>query len=407
MRKLTLTALSFVSSLACAVPPDEVALGREQGYPVGSVRNWTQTSYRVGSWSAPQKIEGLPHRLVERSTSPQPLSRGAALPQFKYAHAGNELSIDDYLARQRVTSLFIAKDEKILYEKYQYARGQESRFFSYSMAKSVTALLIGIAVDRGLIKSLDDPAETYSTTLKGTAYGSTSVRNLLRMASGVDFTEDYTPNDDLTKLSRAAFTDSPRLPELFKAFSRKFPAGSRFNYSSLETLALGYLLADVSGSSITSITKEWLWNPLGAEDEAYWNTSKSGMEGAYCCFAASARDWVKLGLVYAQNGMIGGRRIVSEAYIREATNAERLPSSLRVGLSDSFSGYGYQVWLLPGSGRQFFMKGTHGQALFVDAESGLVMFHTAVFAQPSARMEPSSYEEQLNLWRGLHRSFAR
>jgi CubicO group peptidase (beta-lactamase class C family) len=395
------------SSLICAAGPDESALGKDQNYPVGSVRNWTQPPYRIGSWSAPQKIEGLPHRVVEKSTSPKAALKASTIPTIRYSHNGTEFSVDQYFERQRVTSLLILKDGKIALEKYQYGRGPESRFFSYSMAKSITSLLVGIALDKGMIKSLDDPAELYSPTLKGTAYGSTSVRDLLRMASGIDFTENYAGSDDFSKLSRSAFTDSPALTDLFKSYSRKVPAGSRFNYSSLESLALGYVLKDASGKSIADLTKEWLWNPMGAEDEAYWIISKSGMEGTYCCFAASSRDWAKLGLVFAQNGAINGQKIVSEGYLKEAVSVDILPAALKTGLSNSFAGYGYQTWLLPGPGRQFYMKGIHGQAMFVDAESGVVMLHTGAFTQPSARTDPAPYDEQLSLWHGVLKSLAR
>lgn len=329
------------------------------------------------------------------------------MPGCLALEGGRELTVSQYLDRQRVTSLAILKDGKLVYEAYQYDRGPAARFFSYSMAKSLTGLLVGIAADKGLIRSLDDAAEKYSPTLRGTAFGATPIRDLLRMASGIEFNETNTGNDDLSQLSRAAFTDNPPLPTLFKAFGRKAAAGSRFNYSSLETLALGYLLRDVTGKSISELTKEWVWNPMGAEDEAYWMLSRSGMEGVYCCFAASTRDWVKLGLLFAQNGSINGRQIVSPSFITDGTSAAALPDSLKTGLTDSFGGYGYQVWLLPGPGRQFVMRGVHGQALYVHAESGLVMLHTAVFENASQRQDPAAHEEQLNLWRGVVQSLSK
>lgn len=400
--------LPLLSISICVLSaPDEEALGKSSNYPVGNVRNWTQPQYRVGSWSAPNKIEGLANSRIEKSASPVSIPKGALPAEIRYSQGLSEYSLDQYFDRQKVTSLQILKNGTLLFEKYQYERGPDSRFFSYSMAKSVTSLLVGIALDKGVIRSLDDTADKYSPTLKGTHYGESSIRDLLHMASGISFTETYTGNDDFVKLSRSVVTGSPSTPELFRTFTRQGQSGQRFNYSSLETMALGYLLRDATGKSVSELTKEWIWSPLGAEDEAYWLLSKEGMEGVYCCFAASPRDWAKIGLLFAQNGTFNGKRIVSSNYIIEATSADALPSSLKTGWSSSFGGYGYQVWLLPGPGRQFFLRGTHGQSIFVQADTGIVMVHTAVFSQPSARMDPSPYDEMLNLWQGVVRSIGK
>ena len=203
---------------------------------------------------------------------------------------------------------------------------------------------------------------------------------------------------------RLVLTGTPATTELFKSYSRKFQPGQKFNYSSLETMALGYMLKDVSGKTIAQLTKEWLWDPLGAEDEAYWLLSKDGMEGVYCCFAASPRDWAKIGLLFAKAGTLNSQNIVSSSYMSDATSPDSLPSTLKTGLSSSYGGYGYQTWLLPGPGRQFYLRGVHGQSIYVQAESGLVMVHTAAFAQPSARMDSAPYDEMLNLWNGVVKS---
>lgn len=392
------------SALTLFAAPDEQALGKGQNYPVGNIRNWTQPSYRIGSWSAPHKIEGFANAVVEKSQSPAPIATAPLQAEVKYSHNFGEYTVDQYFERQRVTGLLLLKDGKLLLEKYQYDRGPESRFLSYSMAKSLTALLVGVALDKGLIKSLDDLAEHYSSTLKDTSYGATSVRDLLRMASGIDFTENYSGNDDVAKLSRSVITGTPATAELFKSFARRQPAGQRFNYASLETMALGYLLKDVTGKTITQLTKEWIWEPMGAEDEAYWLLSKEGMEGVYCCFAASPRDWAKIGLLFAQAGSVNGKKIIPASYMNEALSAELLPPSLKTGISSSYAGYGYQTWLLPGPGKQFYLRGIHGQSIYVQADTGLVMVHTAAFAQPSARMDAAPYAEMLSLWQGVVKS---
>ena len=204
--KLSFIPICLLCSQLVNAAPDEQAMGKGQNYPVGNIRTWTQPQNRIGSWSAPHKIEGLANARVDKSPTPIAIPKSSEPIEIKYTHRLSDLSVDQYFDRQKVTGLLILKDGKILLERYQYDRGQESRFLSYSMAKSITALLVGAALDKGLIKSLDDPAENYSLTLKGTSYGATSVRDLLRMASGIEFREDYTGNDDVAKLSRSVLT---------------------------------------------------------------------------------------------------------------------------------------------------------------------------------------------------------
>ena len=117
-----------------------------------------------------------------------------------YRYDGVTLSLAEYLQRNPTTSLLIARDGTILYEHYQYDRTDSDRFLSFSMAKTVTGMLIGIAVREGAIRSIDQPAADYVPELAGTEYGGTSIRNLLRMASGVAFRENYDGTDDATKL---------------------------------------------------------------------------------------------------------------------------------------------------------------------------------------------------------------
>jgi hypothetical protein len=134
-------------------------------------------------------------------------------------------------------------------ERYRYARTPDARFLSFSMAKSVTSLLVGIALDKGLIASLDDPASRYVKDLEGSAYGATTVRQLLRMSSGIHFTERYDGNDDVAKLSRAITGASgPRPLALLRTFNeRAAPAGEKFAYATAETEVLGRVLTGATG----------------------------------------------------------------------------------------------------------------------------------------------------------------
>jgi CubicO group peptidase (beta-lactamase class C family) len=288
--------------------------------------------------------------------------------------------------------------ETILYEHYQYGRTDTDRFLSFSMAKTVTGMLIGIAVREGAIRSLDQPAADYVPELAGTEYGGSSIRNLLRMASGVVFRETYDGTDDATKLRVMQYSPGgppgTRIVSMFNV--RAAPAGTRFHYASAETAVLGLVLRHAVNMPLANFLSTRIWQPMGAEADAPWGVDNSGQETTQCCLSAVARDWLRLGLLLAADGVRDGREIIPRAWVLEAT----MPSApfLAQGVATRTFGYGYQTWLLPSAQRQFMLMGLHGQAIFVDPNTKLVLVHTAVRVQ--AAPDPG-LAELLALWLAL------
>ena len=181
--------------------PDAEEYGASSGYPIGE--RGACSSFRVGCYSHfDQVYEG---RLVRRATTPSPLARAAAEPAVRYEYQGQTFTLDEYLARNPATGLLVARGDTILVERYQYARHDRHRFTSWSMAKTVTAMLIGIAIAEGRIRSVDDPAAAYVPVLADTEYGRTSLRHLLQMSSGVRFVEEYSGKDDASRFAAKTF----------------------------------------------------------------------------------------------------------------------------------------------------------------------------------------------------------
>jgi CubicO group peptidase (beta-lactamase class C family) len=201
LHRVTLGSCILAMALS-AVPvawaaPDESALGKADGYTAGDPTNFYLDRYKVGSFSGMHRI--LPSRPVRRGSDTLALRPGTPLA-VDYRFDGTSHSLQDYLDGQRATGLLIMTGDSIRIERYQYERHGAHLFISWSMAKSITSLLIGVAAEKGLIASLDDRAETYVPQLRGSAYGRTTIRNLLRMSSGVRFIEDYGGVDDLATL---------------------------------------------------------------------------------------------------------------------------------------------------------------------------------------------------------------
>lgn len=196
-------AMLSVSSSVCNAAPDEELLGKSAGYPVApSLSQAFQERYRVGSFSAMDSLSA--HCMLEPSAQPLPLPKAASEVTFQYRFDGKTLTLDDYMRRQRATAVLVLKDGEIVAERSNYERTPEQRMLSNSMAKTVVALGFGIALEEGHIRSLDDRAADYEPRLAGTLYGQTRLINLLRMASGAQFIEDYSGHDDLARFNQIA-----------------------------------------------------------------------------------------------------------------------------------------------------------------------------------------------------------
>lgn len=397
-------ALALLALTGAHAEPDEAALGKERGYPVGTAATWYNDPYRVGSWSAMDQV-GLPVRSVPRGSVTTALPRSAQPAQIRYRYRNIGYTLDEYLERQRVTGLLVIRNGEIVAERYRYGRSDQARFLSFSMAKSVISMLVGIALERGVISSLDDPADKYAKELAGSPYGATPIRHLLRMSSGLTFTERYDGNDDVARMSRAATTGRPPVVDVLRSITeRHSPAGSKFAYASAETEVLGRVLAGASGRSVAALTSEWLWQPLGAESDAFWVLSRDGQERSSGYFNATLRDWGRLGWMLAQDGRVGERQVVPREYLLEATDAARQPAAFRPRTEGRYFGYGYQFWLFPLRERSFGLQGVHGQAVFVQPSSGIVMVQTSAYQAASGQQDPQPGLERDAFWRGVLQS---
>lgn len=401
-RFILLTCAAFVAlGLPAGASPDEELLGREAGYPVGTRANWFyEESVRVGSFSNIDQI--LPYYRLEKSASPQPLPVAAGMP-ITYRYGGDQLSIDDFLARQRVTGFLLIKDGKILAERYQYDRKPDNRFISHSMAKSIVSLAVGMAVADGKIASLDDTIAKYVPELSGNAYGETAIRNALRMSSGVRFEENYSGNDDIAKFGRIRVTQDS--VTALRAFTeREVEQGTRFHYASTETVALTLLVRAATGMSLSEYLTRRLWQPIGAEADATWTRTRDGSEAGSGNFNAVLRDYGRLGILLANDGAMGDRQIVPKDYLLEATDWHRQPAAFTPRRATPYFGYGYQFWLFPGEKRRFALLGVYGQSIFVDPELKLVMVITAAARSANVSRESLGHERDV-LWRGVVGTF--
>jgi CubicO group peptidase (beta-lactamase class C family) len=380
---------------------DADAYGRAEGYPSCTGAAYvSEKRCLVGALSAFDKL--FPARVIAAPKAPVRLLRAPREPEIRYTYAGQSLTLGQYLDLHPVTGLLIAKGETILVERYQYARTDRQRLTSFSMAKTITALLIGIAVKEGAIRSIDEPAEAYVPGLKGTEYGHTPIKALLQMSSGVSFREDYTdPASDIATLARLTLGQAAggSLSAVKRFKTRLVPPGRRFSYASVETVVLGLVLSHATRRTLSDYAREKLWQPLGAEADATWNIDATGQEIVFAYFNAVLRDWARLGLMLAHDGTWNGKSIVPHEWLLASTTLAPQDGHLKLG--SPWSGYGYQTWLVAGNRRTFALRGYRGQFVLVDPEAKLVLVQTAV--RPGS--DRSADGELLALWAAMTAQF--
>jgi CubicO group peptidase (beta-lactamase class C family) len=362
--------------------PDADLYGQKEGYPACTALTYlSEPRCRVGALSQFDTL--FPARIVKAPPKSSPLGRASEEPVVRYTHDGKVLTLDDYLNRVPVSGFLIARGETILLERYQYARTESHRLTSFSMAKTITGLLVGIAMGDGAIRSLDDPAQAYAPELAGIEFGRTPIRALLKMSSGVAFDENYAnTGSDIYRLAITALGPQGSLAAVKQFNKRIAEPGARFSYSSAETLVLGLVLTGALKRPLGDYASEKLWQPLGAEADASWIVDGKGQEVTFAYFNAVLRDWARLGLMLAHEGQWAGRQVVPREWLRDMA---------RPGVS---SGYGYQVWLNPTRRPTYQLRGLRGQFVFVDPASKTVLVQTAVRDGPADA-------ELMNIWRSL------
>jgi CubicO group peptidase (beta-lactamase class C family) len=420
MKRIVALAISLLAACtpAAAPPPspatapgprfdpggfDADLLGAAAGYPAWPRGRRMVRAEFVGTFSNYDRV--WRGEAVPKPPRASPLAR-APEPEIAWEFQGARRTLDDYLAAHPTTALLIAKGDTILVERYRYGRREDTRFTSFSMAKTLTAMLMGIAIAEGKIASIDDPAEKYVPELRGTELGRTPLKALLSMASGLAFKEDYSGNDDVAKLARDGFVrQGPGGPGILRQFdTRAVSPDTKFHYAGADTQTVGAAIEAATGKSLAAFAAEKLWAPLGAEAEASWLTDNAGMAAAYCCFQAVLRDWARVGLMLAHDGAWNGTQIVPLAWVRMATRADPARLHLWPGTATPFFGYGYQTWIFPRTTGGFALLGVYGQSIYVDPEAKLVMVHLAARARPSNNPEGA---QQIALWRGVRAGLAR
>ena len=283
------------------------------------------------------------------------------------------MTVDEYVRKQNVAGLIVVKNGTVVYERYELGNTRESRWLSYSVAKSVTSLLVGAALKDGYIRSVDEPVTDYLPRLRNSAYDTSSIRNVLQMASGVEWTEVYDdPQSDINRVTWPTL----ELYEYLRNKPRAAAPGETYNYNTGETNLVGTLVRSAVGNNLSTYLSEKIWKPFGMEYDAYWVLSEEGGgEFGGSSLNATLRDYARIGLFALRNGRLSnGETVLPDGWMAESVT----PSA---GNAE----YGY-LWWLHGDAA-YSAAGIFGQGIYVSPRENLVI------ALHSAREHASTPED--------------
>ncbi|MBK7263389.1 MAG: serine hydrolase [Rubrivivax sp.] len=366
--KLPKIALGLLAALVLAGTAGWFSLDKETRGLLATV----PTNRDLLFWTQPQRdaafraLDRLPIlakvHVIPAGGTPRPLPPG---PPLKLA-----LDVDAYMAGQRSAAVVVLQDGRLRLERYGLGFDASGRWTSFSVAKSMTSVLVGAALRDGHIRSMDDKVSAYLPHMKGSAYDEVSIRQLLTMTSGVRWNEDYgDPNSDVAKFNNhqpEAGVDA--LVSYMRQLPREAPAGTRWHYSTGETNLVGILLNQATKKPLSTYLSEKIWVPAGMEQQATWILSKTGQEISGCCIQAATRDFARFGQFILDGASVNGQAIVPEGWLAEATTE-------RTGIDQPGRGYGYFWWTY--SDGSFAARGIFGQGIFIDPKRRLVIASNA------------------------------
>lgn len=317
-------------------------------------------------------LDVFENRIVETG-EPQPWQDHPQLGSFALSAA----------ERQTVESLdpaafLVAWGDTVIFEEYWGEHDRQRISNSFSMAKSVISLLVGVALDEGYIKSLDEPVAHYLPEFEDEKKDIT-IRHILTMSSGLSWSESYiSPFCDVAEL----YYDTDDRDLALNRRTIEEPPGEIYRYKSGDTQVLMYILQAATGKTVSEYASEKLWQKMGAETEGQWSlaSDENSAEKAFCCFYATARDFLRLGKLINHKGNWDGQQLVSEAYVNEFTSL----APLKKGNGKPNQVYGFQYWIYTGLPYEVtYFRGMSGQYIISIPEKDLVIVRLGSGTMPN------------------------
>jgi CubicO group peptidase (beta-lactamase class C family) len=295
-----------------------------------------------------------------------------ALPQGKLLALHDGL-LAGYMDSHHIAGVMVLQHGRVRLQRYALGFGPTQRWESFSVAKSVTSTLLGIALQRGDIHSMHDTLGSYIPALRDSAYGKVTVQQLLTMTSGVQWNEDYVdPKSDVAQMYlHPCVHGEAHVLSYLKKQPRQWPAGTHWNYNTAETDLLGILVQRATHQSLAAYLSEMIWKPYGMAADAYWIKDEcDGSDTGGSGLSATLADYARLGQFMLGGGRIDGKPVVAKAWLDGAVRRQE-------NVDDPDRGYGY-LWWTDADG-SYAAIGIFGQMVYVDRSRDLVIAQVAAW----------------------------
>ncbi|GJN55238.1 serine hydrolase domain-containing protein [Pseudomonas tohonis] len=349
-----------------------------------------------------ENFRSMPHifqsRPIPRGPDVLPLAVNPRPMPTSFRFQNQEVAFNDWLVTSGTTGMLVMVDDQVAYEQYFQGNDAQSRAISWSIGKSFVSALVGIALAEGSIRSLDDPVSDYAPSLKGSGYDGVSLRDVLQMASGIDFSENYAdPDAGINQLAQTI-----ALGGSADAWVAKLPRanepGRQHHYVSVDTQVLGMVLKGATGRRLTDYMADKLWASLGVECSGRWLTDDHGEELAFGGLNLCLRDFARFGLLYLHDGRnLAGKQILPASWVQESVRPQQ--DYLRPGRYQEEGqpnlGYGYQWWVPQSDEGEYMAVGVYGQFVYVNPTRRVVIAKNSAYTpynQDGIRMEYESLE---------------
>ena len=334
--------------------------------------------------------ELYPTRTVSVSETHQPLLRNdAALEGFTYQYEGETRDLADLYTEMETSGLMIIHDGEVVHESYGRGADAGTRFTTWSLVKSITSTLVGVAVADGKIDSVDDQLVKYLPEVAGTAYDGVTIKQALQMSSGIR----YDPNlfegnmeDTVEFMTNSVVTGKKPAFDLAIKYKREHEPGTKFNYNTAESQVLLELVRRVTGMDAAAYLEQKIWRPLGMEHSGEWVIDRAGADGAEiggAFYNAALRDWARFGVFIEQGGVWNGEQILPVDWVDRATVSD--DAHIRPGEvhPNPNRGYAWHWWTYADG--TFTASGANGQTLYIDRENDIVVARSSAWPEGYVR----------------------
>jgi len=307
----------------------------------------------------------LPWHVIDPAAKPIAIPVASEKMPAEIMYKGTSLAFNQFLKQTDTNAFIVFRNGVMTYEWYKDGVTQSTQLPSYSVAKTMTSIMIGQLVSQGKIKE-SDKFVTYFPELKaGTSFDLVTIKQLLDMQAGVGVSDNYPSGPSGWGVAIAQMYASTDL-DWFLKNNRKmaFEPGTKSEYRSVDTQMLGMIIKKVTGKKVADYFSQNVWQPAGAKYPATWNVDRiGGTEKTFCCFNASGIDYARIGMLFLNGGYAGPNKIIDKVWLNRLTTP--------VTTLDRNWGYGAQVWHpYPNTS---LMLGLHGQFVFINPESRTVI----------------------------------